>query len=98
MRNQAGMFTGLGPVKASGQCDPGKTVRSRYIWDTVNERAVRILQECILVNSSRPMAIFYAILNKRRFFQESGCAKVANLAIRWIQWYCKIRQERNSNL
>ena len=30
MRNQAGMFAGLGPVKAFGQCDPGKTVRSRY--------------------------------------------------------------------
>ena len=24
------MFAGLGPVKAFGQCDPGKTVRSRY--------------------------------------------------------------------
>ena len=32
MRNQAVMFTGLGLVKASGQCDPGKTVRSRYIY------------------------------------------------------------------
>ena len=30
MRNQAGTFAGLGPVKASGQCDPGKTVRSHY--------------------------------------------------------------------
>ena len=30
MRNQAGTFAGLGPVKASGQCDPDKTVRSRY--------------------------------------------------------------------
>ena len=30
MHNQARMFAGLGPVKASRQCDPGKTVRSCY--------------------------------------------------------------------
>ena len=30
MHNQAGTFAGLSPVKASGQCDPGKTVRSHY--------------------------------------------------------------------
>ena len=31
MHNQAGTFARLGPVKSFGQCDPGKTVRSRYI-------------------------------------------------------------------
>ena len=30
MRNQAGTFAGLGPVKASCQCDLGKTVHSHY--------------------------------------------------------------------
>ena len=30
MCNQARTFAGLGLVKASGQCDPGKTVHSRY--------------------------------------------------------------------
>ena len=59
---------------------------------------VVINMQAYFINSSTPVAMFYGILNKRGFNQESGCAKVANLAIRWIQWYCKIRQERNSNL
>ena len=37
MCNQARTFAGLGPVKASGQCDLGKTVRSRYIWYSVQK-------------------------------------------------------------
>ena len=55
MRKQAGMFAGLGPVKASGQCDPGKTVRSHYTYTIIQLRALHTASTVLIFLHQRTM-------------------------------------------